>query len=220
MFLSSRLSLSDLIDLCRSLRHYLGAGLPLVDAFRNQANKGPAGVRPVAGRIVAAIGRGDSLEDILEREADVFPPLFLALTRVGEQTGMLAEVFAELEKYYGRQRMLWRQFVAETAWPLIQFVLAIFVLAGLILIMGLLPPPGGPGSKPLDPLGLGLAGPSGAMIFLGVVFGVLFCLGALYWLMRRSSATRRPWTGSCSAYPRSVHVCGRWRWRDSARRCA
>jgi len=179
------MSLSNLIDLSRALRHYLGAGLPLIDAFRNQASKGAAGVRPVAGRIVEAIGRGDSLEDALEREGDVFPPLFLALARVGEQTGMLAEVFAELEKYYVRQRMLWRQFIAQSTWPLIQFVLAIFVLAGLILIMGMLPPPGGPGSPSLDPLGLGLAGPSGAMIFPGVVFGVLFGLGACYWLLRR-----------------------------------
>ena len=49
----------------------------------------------------------------------------------------------------------------------------------------MLPPPGGPGSKPLDPLGLGLAGPSGAMIFLGVVFGVIFGLAGIYWLLTR-----------------------------------
>ncbi|HWG44961.1 MAG TPA: type II secretion system F family protein [Gemmataceae bacterium] len=185
MLLSSRLSLSNLIELCRSLRHYLGAGLPLVDAFRHQANKGALGVRPVAGRIVAALGHGVSLEDALQREEAFFPSLFLSLARVGEESGMLAEVFAELEKYYVRQRMLWRQFVARGTWPLIQFVLAIFVLAGLIFIMGMLTPPGGPGSKPLDPLGLGLAGPSGAMIFLGIVAGVLCVLGGIYWLMTR-----------------------------------
>jgi type IV pilus assembly protein PilC len=185
MFFSSRLSLSNLIELCRALRHYLGAGLSVLDAFRNQANKGPAGVRPVAGRIVAALEEGDSLDDILAREGDVFPPLLRALVRVGENTGMLAEVFAELEKYYVRQRMLWRQFVVQSAWPIIQFVVAIFVLAGLILVMGLLPPPGGPGSRPLDPLGLGLAGPSGAAIFLGVVLGTLLALGGGYWFLRR-----------------------------------
>jgi type IV pilus assembly protein PilC len=185
MLLSSRLSLSNLIDLCRSLRHYLGAGIPLADAFRFQANKGALGVRPVAGRIAAALGQGVSLEDALQREEGVFPSLFLSLTRVGEESGMLAEVFAELEKYYLRQRMLWRQFLARSTWPLIQFVLAIFVLAGLILIMGMLPPPGGPGSKPLDPLGLGLAGPSGAMIFLGIVFGVLCGLAGIYCFMTR-----------------------------------
>lgn len=183
MLLSSRLSLSDLIEMCRALRHYLGAGLSLVDAFRNQAKRGAAWVRPPAGRITAALEQGDSLEDALQREQAVFPSLFLALTRVGEHSGMLAEVFAELEKYYLRQRKLWRQFVAQSTWPLIQFVLAIFVLAGLILIMGMIAD--SRGGKALDPLGIGLAGPSGAMIFLVVVFGLLSGMGAIYWLVTR-----------------------------------
>ncbi len=183
MFPSSRLSLSSLIELCRALRHYLGAGLPLVAAFRQQSQRGAAGVRPVAGRIAAALEGGDSLEDALQQEKRYFPPLFVALTRVGEESGMLAEVFAELEKYYVRQRILWHQFLGQSIWPLIQFVLAIFVLAGLILVMGLIAD--ARGGEPLDPLGLGLAGPSGALIFLGVVFGVLLALAAAYWFLTR-----------------------------------
>lgn len=183
MLLSSRLSLSDLIELCRSLRHYLGAGLSLVDAFRQQAKRGRARVRPIASRIVTALEAGDSLEEALQREDHAFPPLMRSLARVGEQTGMLAEVFAELEKYYVRQQKLWRQFLAQSSWPLIQFVLAIFVLAGLILIMGMIADTRG--GQPLDPLGLGLAGPSGALIFLSVVFGILLGLVLIYWLITR-----------------------------------
>src|SRR5207237_1921629 len=44
---TSALPLSALIELSRSLRHYLGAGLSLVDVFRQQAKRGPAAVRPV-----------------------------------------------------------------------------------------------------------------------------------------------------------------------------
>ena len=128
----------------------LGAGLPIVDAFRNLAKRGAARVRPPAGRIAAALEKGDSLEDALERERAVFPSLFLSLARVGEHSGMLAEVFAELEKYYLRQRKLWRQFVAQSTWPIIQFVLAIFVLAGLILIMCMIAE--SRGGQALDPL--------------------------------------------------------------------
>jgi type IV pilus assembly protein PilC len=179
----SRLSLSDAIELCRSLRHYLGAGLSLVDAFRHQAKSGAARVRPVAGRIAAALERGDSLEEALRHEEAIFPPLFLALVCVGENTGMLAEIFGELEKYFLRQRKLWRQFLTQSAWPITEFVLAIFVLAGLILIMGLIADVRG--GQPLDPLGLGLAGPSGAMIFLGGVVGALSGLAAVYWLLTR-----------------------------------
>jgi type IV pilus assembly protein PilC len=183
MLFSSRLSLSDLIELCRSLRHYLGAGLPLIDAFRQQAKRGRPRVRPVAERIVTALEAGDSLEDALQQEDRAFPPLMQALVRVGENTGMLAEVFAELEKFYVRQQKLWRQFLGQITWPVIQFVLAIFVLAGLILIMGMIADTRG--GQPLDPLGLGLAGPSGALIFLSIVFSILVGLALIYWLITR-----------------------------------
>jgi type II secretory pathway component PulF len=186
MLFSSRLPLSNLIELCRVLRHYLGAGIGLVQVFRQQASKGALAVRPVAGRIAAALEEGDDLETALKREADAFPPLFVSLARVGEQTGMMPEVFAELEKYYSRQQKLRRDFVARVTWPVIQFVLAVFVVAGLILIMGMLADRQGPGGEPLDPLGLGLSGPSGATLFLAVVFGSLAALGGLYLLLTRT----------------------------------
>src|SRR5262245_42272411 len=119
---SSRLSLSVLIELCRSLRHYLGAGLTLTDVFAQQAKRGPAVFRPAAARTAADLTRGDALEDALKREAKLFPPLLLSLASVGERTGMLPEVFSELERYFLRQKELRNQFIARTAWPAIQFV--------------------------------------------------------------------------------------------------
>src|SRR5262249_35261877 len=117
MFSSPRLSLSDLIELCRVLRHYLGAGLVLVDVFRQRAARGRPGVRPAAGRIAAALEQGDSLEDALKPEEGVFPPLFVSLVRVGERTGMLPEVCGELEKFFSRQLKLKRDFIAQITWP-------------------------------------------------------------------------------------------------------
>jgi type IV pilus assembly protein PilC len=186
MFSSPRLSLSDLIELCRVLRHYLSAGLVLVDVFRQQASRGRAGVRPAAGRIAAALEKGDSLEDALKPEAEVFPPLFVSLIRVGERTGMLPEVCGELEKFYTRKLKLRRQFIAQITWPVIQFVLAVFVLAAMILILGLVAQSQGPGAKPFDPLGLGLLGPSGALIFLAVVWGTLGAAAGLFVYARRT----------------------------------
>jgi type IV pilus assembly protein PilC len=190
MLLSSRLPLSNLIELCRVLRHYLGAGLSLQDVFRQQSRKGPAAVRPIAGRVAEALGRGDGLEEALRRESAAFPPLLLSLAAVGEQTGMLPEVFGELERYYQRQLKLRHQFWAASAWPLIQFVLAIFVIAGLILILGWLPSAQTPDGRPYDPVGLGLIGGSGALIFLGVVWGTILALALAFVLLRRGLRQR------------------------------
>ena len=185
MFLSSRLPLSTVIELCRVLRHYLGAGLSLRDVFRQQAARGHASVRPTAARIAAEMEQGGGLEDAMKRQGDVFPPLMTAMATVGEQTGMLPEVFTELEKYYVRQQQLRRRFIALTAWPAIQFVGAVFVLAGLIFIFGLIPQGTGQFALHFDPLGLGISGASGALLFLGSVFGFLLFLWIGYLVLTR-----------------------------------
>jgi type II secretory pathway component PulF len=174
---SRRLPLSGLIDLCRALRHYLGAGLTLRDVFRQQAAKGTAAVRPVAARISAGLESGDDLEELLKKESAAFPPLFTALATVGEQTGMLPEVFRELEKYFQLMLRLRQQFLRQIAWPAFQLFAAIFVIAGLIWILGLL---GGA----YDPIGLGTGGDR-ALLFLCGAFGLLGAVVGLYVLARR-----------------------------------
>ncbi len=187
MVFSTRLPTGSLIDLCRSLRHQLGAGLSLRDVFQQQSRKGPTAVRPVAGRLSEQLGRGDGLEDALKGERGKFPPLFLAMASVGEQSGNLPEVFATLEKYFRMQQRLWRQFVAQSAWPVLQFVAAIFVIAGMIFLLGVVTPAD---QKPFDPLGLGLSGASGALTFLGAVAAVLAAAAAVYLVLTRGLRQR------------------------------
>jgi type IV pilus assembly protein PilC len=184
MWFSRRLSLSVLIDLCRALRHYLGAGLHLPDVFRQQALRGPMVFRPAADRIAAELAQGNDLSQALQKEAGLFPPLLLSLVGVGEHTGMLPEVFAELEKFFIRQQQLRRKFIAQITWPVIQFGLAILALTALIFILGMLPQ--NPGQPPYDPLGLGLSGPRGALIFLTGVVGILAALFGGFWLSKRA----------------------------------
>jgi len=185
MILSSRLPLSSLIELCRALRHYLGAGLMLRDAFREQAKRGAPGVRPVATRIVAELEQGHNLQHALENETSAFPPLFLSLASVGEETGMLPEIFVELERYFVRQLALQRQFIAGVAWPIIQFFLAILIIAFVILILGLLPVAEMFNGKRWDPMGLGLFGVSGALTFLLYVGSFLLGLFVVYMVITR-----------------------------------
>jgi type IV pilus assembly protein PilC len=191
MFESKRLPLSTLIDLCRTLRHYLGAGIQLLDVFKQLARKGRSGLRPIAERISLDLQQGDSLEKALEKEEESFPPMFLSMVSVGEDTGMLAEVFAELEKFFSRQLKLQRDFRSQITWPVIQLVLAILVIAGLILVLGMLPLPEGNGPR-YDPLGLGLFGFSGAMIFLGAVGGIAVAL-AVGWIVMTRLLAERGW---------------------------
>jgi type IV pilus assembly protein PilC len=182
MLFSSRLPLPNLIELCRVLRHYVSSGLTLVDVFRQQAKRGLPRTRPVAARVARRLEAGETLEDALDPERAAFPPLFLALAGVGEQTGNLPEVFGELERYYLLQRKLRQTFLGMIAWPLFQLNAAIFVVSGLILILGII---ASPGTKPFDPLGMGV-GEWPALRFLLGTYGTIASLIALYFVLTRA----------------------------------
>lgn len=182
MLFSKQLPLGSLIELCRALRHNLGAGLSLRDVFRQQAKRGPLAVRPIADRVSHQLEQGESLKDALESDRDRFPALFLSLAEVGEQTGNLPEVLSELEKYLQLQQRLWRQFWSQITWPIIQLIVAIFVIAGMIYLLAILSPSG---EAPFDPLGFGLTGTTGALLWLIYCFGSIAGLIALYLVLTR-----------------------------------
>ncbi len=184
MGFSSQLPVQSLIELCRALRHNVGAGLTLVEVFRQQARRGSAPVRPVAQRITAALEKGQTLEETLHSEKAAFPPLFVDIAVVGEQTGTLPEMFGELEEYYRLQQSLLRKFRSQIFLPVVQFFMGIFIIAGMIFITGFLAE--SQGNKAPDPTGLGLRGAAGALKFLGFLFGFIILLVIGYIILKRT----------------------------------
>jgi type II secretory pathway component PulF len=176
MLFSKQMPLPSVIAICRALRHNLGAGLTLVQVFRQQAERGPSGVRPLAGRVLAGLEKGDCLSDTLANEKGVLPHLFLSLVKVGEETGHLAEIFGELENYYILQDKLRKQFRSQTMLPVIQLGLAFLILAGLIFILGMIA--SARNSRPIAIFGL--SGTQGAVLFLLFSFGSVVLLLILY----------------------------------------
>jgi type II secretory pathway component PulF len=115
----------------------------------------------------------------LEKEKAAFPPILLSLGSVGEQSGNLPEILGELEKYFSLQLRLRREFFSQIAWPVIQLVLAIFVVAGMIYLLAILNPN-------FAPLGRTFSGESGAVLWLVGCFGIIAGLIALYAILTRS----------------------------------
>jgi type II secretory pathway component PulF len=186
---SRTLPVAALIDLCRSLRYSLTSGIMLRDVMDLLSHKGTRPVRPVAARISKDLKAGWSLQDALRKQEDAFPPLFVALTAVGEETGNLPEVLLELERYYELQQKLRREFWSQISWPLVQFVASILIVTILIYVLGIIAY-SRPGRPPIDALGLGLYGDRGAVIFLGSVTATLLA-GALGFLLVKRLLRRR-----------------------------
>lgn len=176
--ISTRMKPDVLSRWCRMLRVSHDGGIGLADTFRQQGRRGPGEVRPLSAAVGDDLAAGQSLEDALKPHGGQLPKLFVKLAVVGERSGHLPEVFRELERYYDLEWQLVRQFRQQIAWPVFQLVAAVFVIAGLIAILGWITPAGG---KPLDPLGLGLTGTAGALTFLFIVASV----AVLAWLTYR-----------------------------------
>jgi len=181
-------SLSGLIEWCRALKQGLGAGLSLVRVFQLQANKGPMAMRAMAERIAQRLQGGDALEDALDAEGETLPKLFREMAGVGERTGHLPEIFEELAEYYELQRKLGRDFRAQITLPVLQFFAAVFVIAGVMVILGMIADTRG--GEAIAPIGFGLTGTGGAIIFLVAVGIFLGSLVGLYFFITRGLRQR------------------------------
>jgi type II secretory pathway component PulF len=146
------------------------------------SERGPAAARPPMRRIKLALDQGESLQTALNEEAASFPPLFLALASVGEETGQLPEIFGELEKYYLLQQKLRRQLLSQSMLPLIQICFAFFIIALLIFVLGMI----GQSRNTKPPGVFGFTGASGSIAFLVLSFGTIGVLLAAYRIVTRT----------------------------------
>lgn len=146
----------------------------------------------VMAEVTQEVRQGNDLSGAFRLHGQYFPDLFLQMTEVAEQTGTLPEVLARLADHYDNLLRLRRNFLTAIAWPVIQLFLAILVIAGLIFILGLIgDSTRAQGNQPVDMLGLGLLGASGAITWLTLSFGTIGALIGGYFVMARGFRQQR-----------------------------
>lgn len=157
--------------MCRSVGVGLEAGVPVVKAIETATRKSSDGrLRRVMAEVVDDIKAGESLTDALDVHGAYFPDLFVDMISVGEQTGTLPEVLLALADHYENNIRLWKEFLSQITWPVIQLLAAINIIALLIYILGWIGDGGGLLST--DILGFGLVGASGVFKwYLGWIIG-------------------------------------------------
>jgi type II secretory pathway component PulF len=111
----------------QTMANLLGNGVPLLSALKlMNAATGNVHLRNLMTRVVDIVGEGGSLTRAMKRVGE-FPPLFLDMVAVGEQTGDLATSLEKAGNRYDKE--LTKKIQRLTA--LIQPVV-IFVMAGLV----------------------------------------------------------------------------------------
>jgi type IV pilus assembly protein PilC len=162
---------------CRSLGTMLYSGVHLLKALKISGGQtSDARLQSVMKAVVDDLQQGEDIATALKNQGSYFPELVTDMVQVAEKTGALPEVFGSLADHYENLLRLRKMFLSQIAWPVFQLLVAIFVIAGLIVILGFIGE--STGRRPLDVLGLGLFGVSGALTWLGYCFGT----AALLWM--------------------------------------
>jgi type IV pilus assembly protein PilC len=181
MLFSSRIPPMPLASFCRNIRHMLESGITLAKAMRQQAKKGPASVREVAGRLADRLEAGQDLQTALPEEADHFPPIFMALSGVAEDTGRLPEILEQMEEYFEMQYRLKRDFISQITLPAIQFAFIGFIfIPAVIYLLGALE--SFAGKNPFSVLGL--KGETGVTIWYCAMTAFIILIVGGYWAAR------------------------------------
>jgi type IV pilus assembly protein PilC len=186
----STISSKTLAILCKSLATMQHAGVPLLKTLDTLAKKtGDSRCRDHLAAVRDAVKGGTDIAAAMRERGSYFPELTIDMIAVGEQTGSLPEVLDALAAHYENLVRLRRNFLGQIAWPAIQLVAAIFIIAGVIFLLGFVASTSG--GKPVDMLGLGLVGTAAAIKFLAVSFGSIFAILGGYYVAAHTFRQKR-----------------------------
>ena len=183
----TKIGLRDLAELCRRLSTSLEAGIDLRQTLRREADgRAPAYLRHRLRLLADMTAAGHTLAEALDRSGSFFPELFREMVALGEETGKLAEVLAQLAENYEHRLRVRRTFLSSIAWPMLQLTAAILVVGFVIWLMGLIASTNG--GESFDILGFGLVGTRGLQTYF-LIIGLLVAAGfAVYHVARRGLA--------------------------------
>jgi type IV pilus assembly protein PilC len=189
MFFEPQLSNKSLAELCHRLATETDAGIDIRRTWQREADITRGAARPYIASVRDAVARGDALSDAFAETGTLFPPIFLEMARVGEQTGTLGRVFHRLENHFRRQTQAQSIFLSAIAWPMLELGFAIFVIGALIWVMGMI---GRRTGQKVDILGFGLVGNSGLAIYILFLIAIGGAITAFIVAMKRGKLWTRP----------------------------
>ncbi|TWU36545.1 Type II secretion system protein F [Novipirellula aureliae] len=160
------------------------AGADLLVLLKSEAGYGSPRQRSAMLALRDGAKDGQLLSKSMKAEHPFFPPLLIAMTRVGEATGRLERSLLALANLYQHRLMLKRKFLTSLAWPGLQAFGGLMAISLLIWLLGVLTPP--TGGEMFDTLGFGLRGTSGVLqlwAYVGIFFVII---GGMIWAFFRN----------------------------------
>jgi len=184
-----QIGLKPKADLCRRTSTALRAGIDARTVWSRETERAHGLLRRHLRSVSGAVDRGETVSAGLAATGNYFPPLFHELVSIGEQTGNLDAVLAQLADHHDNQLSLRRRLFG-------MLVLPMFELTGAILFIGLMiwfmPDIQSLVHNPhFDALHLGLIGARGLAIYVAILAAV----GGGLWLLVRAMSRGLAWAG-------------------------
>jgi len=134
----NRVGLHDQVLFARNLGSMVAAGLPLTRALnvflKQTKNKK---LKEVISGILVEINRGQSLAQALASYPTVFSPLFVSMTKAGEQSGSLADSLKVVAKQIEQSYLLKKKIRGAMTYPAI--ILSVMVIIGILMLTYVVP---------------------------------------------------------------------------------
>ncbi len=131
-------SLDDLIIFCRQMYALMRSGVPILRAINGMAESSTSlKFKNALFDIASQLEGGYALSSAMNKHSKIFPPLFISLVHVGENTGQLDGSFLKLASYFEREQETRKRIKAALRYP--SFVLGALVIAMVILNIFVIP---------------------------------------------------------------------------------
>jgi general secretion pathway protein F len=126
--LGKRASGSDITVFTVDLALLLEAGARLDDALELLCLESSTGLQSIISAVRADVVAGEAFSDALMRHASLFPPIYVALVRVGEASGQLPKMLRALARERTRSEDLRRKLMEAIRYPAFLLFAAVGVL--------------------------------------------------------------------------------------------
>lgn len=168
----ARISTSSLIRLSHRVGTAVRSGIDARRTWEMEERNATGSLQTAVTAIKNNVISGGTVAEAMQAQNGFFPPMFVQMVAVGEQTGKLDEVLLRLAEHYEHQSSMKRMFWIGIAWPMLQLGAAVLVIGLIIWLTDMVRSMSR--NDEADILGWGLSGVSGALIwffFVGVLVG-------------------------------------------------
>src|SRR5688572_3727358 len=132
------ISTRALVNFCHRVGTAVRTGIDARRLWEMEERHASGATRGAISTIRQHVNAGGTIAEGMQASPGFFPPMFVQMVAVGEQTGQLDEVLRRLAEHYETLASLRRMFWFGIAWPLIELVVAVLVIGLVIFITGII----------------------------------------------------------------------------------